>query len=56
MEIVYLNLYKSILSQLLFNGFHEYFPEAFEKYTRFSKFNLLYSNSYVRINRETVCS
>ena len=44
------------VSKLKVNLSHEYFPEAFEKYTRFSKFNLLYSISYVRINRETICS
>ena len=46
-KIMYLNLYKLTLSQLLFSGFdskfkvniyNEHFPETLEKYTRFSKF------------------
>ena len=59
MKIMYLNLYKLTLSQLLFNGFdskfkinlyNEHFPDTLEKYTRFSKFTLFFSISYVRIN------
>ena len=32
----------------------EHFPEALEKYTRFPKFTLLFSISYVRINGEAL--
>ena len=34
------------------NLHHERFPEAFEKYTRFPKFTLLSTISYVCINRK----
>ena len=61
MKIMYLNLYKLTPSQFSFffsmdfdsklkiNVYHEHFPEA--KYTRFPKFTLIFSNSYVRIKR-----
>ena len=57
-KIMYLNLYKLTLSQLLFNGFdskfkinlyNEHFPNTSEKYTRFSNFTLFFSISYVRV-------
>ena len=51
-KVKYLNLYKLTLSQLFFDGFwtFERFPETLEKYTRFPKFTLLFSISYVCIN------
>ena len=64
MKTMYLNLYKLTLSHLLFdifdsifkiNLYHKHFPEALEKYTRFPKFTLLFSISYVRINGEAIC-
>ena len=37
-------------SKLNINLYHEHFPDALEKYTRFSKFTLLFNISYVRVN------
>ena len=64
MKIMYLNFDKLTLSQLFsmvfgsklkINLYHEHFPDTLEKYTRFPKFTLLFSNSYVRINRKAIC-
>ena len=61
MKIMYLNLCKQIFhncfsmeseSKFKINLYNEHFPEALNKYTRFPKFILLFSISYVRINRE----
>ena len=63
MKIMYLNFDKLTLSQLFsmvfdnklkINLYHEHFPDTLEKYTRFPKFILLFSNSYVRINRKVI--
>ena len=35
--------------------YHEHFPAAWEKCTRFPESTLLFSVSYVRINGETSC-
>ena len=65
MKIVYLNFEKLTLTQLFsmifesklkINLYHEHFLDTLEKYTRFPKFTLLFSNSYVRINRKAICS
>ena len=64
MKIVYLNFEKLTLTQLFsmifesklkINLYHEHFPDTLEKYTGFPKFILLFSNSYVRINRKVIC-
>ena len=64
MKIMYLNFYRLTLSQLFSIGFdskfkinlyHKYFPEIFEKYTRFPKFTLLFSISYACVNGEAIC-
>ena len=41
-------------SKFKINLCHEHFPETLEKYTRFSKFTLLFSISYVRIDGEAI--
>ena len=64
MKTIPLNFDKLTLSQLFsivfdsklkMNLYHEHFPDALEKYTRFPMFTLLFSNSYVRINRKVIC-
>ena len=42
-------------SEFKINLYHEHFPDTLEKYTRFSKFTLLFSISYVRVNGKTIC-
>ena len=42
-------------SKLKINLYHEYFLDTLEKYTRFPKFTLLFSISYVRINGKPIC-
>ena len=37
------------------NLYHEHFPEAWERCTRFPMSPLLFSNSYVCINGEAIC-
>ena len=65
MKIMYLNIDKLTLwqlfsmvfdSKLKLNLCHEHFPDTLEKYTRFPKFTLLFSISYVRINGKAICS
>ena len=43
-------------SKLKINSYHEHFPDTLEKYTRFLKFTLHFSISYVRLNGEALCS
>ena len=63
MKMMYLNLYKWILSQVFLMGFgnkfkisiyHEDFSEVLEKCTCFPKFTVLASDSYERINGEAI--
>ena len=42
-------------SKFKINLYHDHFPKVLEKYTRFTKFTLLFSISYVCINREDIC-
>ena len=42
-------------SKLKINLHHEHFPDTLEKYTRFPKFTVLFSISYVRINGKAIC-
>ena len=42
-------------SKFKINLYHEHFPAALEKYTRFPKSTLLFSISYVHVNREAIC-
>ena len=62
---MYLNVYKLTLvnscfqmvfeSKFKINLDYEHFPETLEKYTRFSKFTLIFIISYVRSNWEAMC-
>ena len=46
---------KALDSKLKINLYYEHFPDTLEKYTRFPKFALLFSISYVRINGKAIC-
>ena len=41
-------------SKLKINLYHEHFLDTLEKYTRFPKFTLLFSISYVSINGNAI--
>ena len=42
-------------SKFKINLYHDHFPKVLEKHTYFPKFTLLFSISYVRINRDDIC-
>ena len=42
-------------SKLKINLYHEHFPDTLEKFTRFSKFALIFSTGYAGINGEAIC-
>ena len=54
---MYLNFDELTYSQLISNLYHEHFRDVLEKYTRFSKFALLFSISYgyVSVNGKAIC-
>ena len=59
-KVMYLNFDELTLLQLIFDGlkiklYHEHLPDNLEKYTRFSKFTIFLSISYVCVNGKAIC-